>query len=626
MFAFVLTMAVTASIGGLFGTPITAFLIAFPVTVFCCAAISDDETKARIGKILALSASAGAMFTLSSLLHTDWVNHLVFVLLIGTVAYARQFGGPWIPVGLAANVSYFFGAFLKPDTQMLHWQWIGVAIGAVCALIVHQLVVPHRPWRRMRWAVSSIRMRMGAMLAQAARCAENDKPPRLKRELARLATAVTIAENELDNLEGGRLAHRPLAEALLSMLALAERFALQFHDHPERIAGSNASQRELEDLSRALMHYTPLPEEGALASIASGIDQLEEALALPPDLDAAKSWKVPPSTPKRVQIRYGIQSAAAAALAIVGGVMLSPGRWYWAVITVFVMFTGTFSRGQALAKSLQRVFGTLAGILVAMGVVWLLRGNTHLTLALMPLAIFCVFYAFIQSYTWMAFWITVTVALLFSATGRFSDALMLLRLEETAIGAAAGIIVAAFVLPKSTESHAREQLNDLLDATNAVLRTAMLEGPLDRLKLTAAMHDFTAKLANMRDAIEPLRIFPGSRATGQRDKITRQLVLTSYWVHEIALAVRQLDSAGEEQLPSSAMERAKRLEAVIERLRTPGHNETAEDPDDAPQPLPRETDNPTQAITTACEGVAATVTSVARLITDRSIYSRAFRF
>ena len=70
----------------------------------------------------------------------------------------------------------------------------------------------------------------------------------------------------------------------------------------------------------------------------------------------------------------------------------------------------------------------------------------------MPLAIFCVFYAFTQSYTWMAFWITVTVALLFLATGRFTDALMVLRLEETAIGATAGIIVAAFVLPKSAAS------------------------------------------------------------------------------------------------------------------------------------------------------------------------------
>ena len=627
MFAFVLTMAVTVLAGGAFGAPVTAFLIAFPVTVFSCAAISDDETRARIGKILALSASAGAMFTLSALLHTSWINHFVFVLLIGAVAYARQFGGPWIPVGLAANVSYFFGAFLKPDTQTLHWQWVGVVIGAVCALIVHQLVVPHRPWRRMRWAVSSIRMRMGGMLEVAARFGETQKAPHLKRELARVANAVNIAENELDNLPGGRLAHRPLAEALLSILALAERFALQLQDQLERVGMPNADKRELESLSKALIDYTPLSHNGDLALIGSGIDRLEQALLLPPDLDAARSRKVPPAAPVRAQFRSAIQSAAAAALAILGGVMLSPERWYWAVITVFVMFTGTFSRGQALAKSLQRTFGTLAGILVAMGVVWALQGNIHVALALMPLAIFCVFYAFTQSYTWMAFWITVTVALLFLATGRFTDALMVLRLEETAIGATAGIIVAAFVLPKSTDAYAREQLNDLLDTTRAVLETSLPDGPIDRLQLTAALHDFEAKVSNMRDVIEPLRIFPGARASGQRDGITRQLVLTSYWVHEIALAVRELDSAGVKRSPARALEASAKLEAVIERLRVPGHDETAVETADAPPPLARETGgDPMQVIATACHGAAVSLTSVARLVTDRSMHSRAFRF
>ena len=429
------------------------------------------------------------------------------------------------------------------------------------------------------------------MLEVAARFGETQKVPHLKRELARVANAVNIAENELDNLPGGRLAHRPLAEALLSILALAERFALQLQDQLERVGMPNADKRELESLSKALIDYTPLSHNGDLGMIGSGIDRLEQALLLPPDLDAARSRKVPPA------------------------------------ITVFVMFTGTFSRGQALAKSLQRTFGTLAGILVAMGVVWALQGNIHVALALMPLAIFCVFYAFTQSYTWMAFWITVTVALLFLATGRFTDALMVLRLEETAIGATAGIIVAAFVLPKSTDAYAREQLNDLLDTTRAVLETSLPDGPIDRLQLTAALHDFEAKVSNMRDVIEPLRIFPGARASGQRDGITRQLVLTSYWVHEIALAVRELDSAGVKRSPACALEALAKLEAVIERLRVPGHDETAVETADAPPPLARETGgDPMQVIATACHGAAVSLTSVARLVTDRSMHSRAFRF
>ncbi|MEO1967546.1 MAG: FUSC family protein [Sphingomonadaceae bacterium] len=625
MFAFVLTLACVFLVGQALAIPVAAFLIAFPVTVFCCATISDDDVHARIGNIVALSASAGVMFTLSALLHGAAINHLVFVAVIGLAAYMRQYGGAWIPAGLAANVSYFFGSFLKPDMATLHWQWAGVAIGAASALIVHQLVVPHRPWRRMRWSVGSIRMRMSALLVTAADFRGDRDLARLRRDLARVANAVTIAETELENLPGGRLAHRPLAEALIATLVLAERLALQLQGDSTQL-GSDKMRHDLTEMASALTNYTPLPEEPDVAPIASAIAELERTLRLPPDLAAARGHAAPSKAPIVTQLRFGIQPAAAAALAIIGGVMLSPDRWYWAVITVFVMFTGTYSRGQALAKSLKRTLGTLAGILVAMALVWLLGGNIQLALALMPIAIFFIFYAFVQSYTWMAFWITVTVALLFSVMGRFSDTLMLLRLEETAIGALAGILVAAFVLPKSTDAHAREQFNALLDATASVLKAALPVGRLDRLQLTAALHDFEAKLASLRDALEPLRFIPLGRASGQRDNLSRQLVLTSYWVHEIALVVRHMDSAGGERATNQAIAAAASLQDVIERLRTPGHDELSPDTDDAPTPLPLDTGNSSATLTTACLGVSKALTSTTRHITDRTLQSRAFRF
>ena len=137
---------------------------------------------------------------------------------------------------------------------------------------------------------------------------------------------------------------------------------------------------------------------------------------------------------------------------------------------------------------------------------------------------------------------------------------MLLRLEETAIGALAGIVVAAVVLPKSTDAHAREQFNDLLGATRGVLDAALSGGRLDRLRLTAALHDFEEKVASLREAVEPLRIFPLARASGQRDQLGRQLVLIGYWVHEIALAVRHLDSADIEEKSCAGIRRGKKAE------------------------------------------------------------------
>nr|WP_246587113.1 FUSC family protein [Stakelama flava] len=626
MFAFLLTLLVSLTAGKALGVSPLDFLIGFPVTVFCCAAIGDDETRARAGKIAALAFAAGVSFTLSALIHTIWINHAVFVAVIALAAYMRQYGGPWVPMGLASNVAYFFGAFLKPDAQMLHWQWAGVVVGAACALIVHQLVVPHRPWRRMRWSVIAIRMRLARLLKSAARFEPGSDADTLRKRLGAVAQAVTIAETELENLPGGRLAHRPLAEALIAALVLAERLALQTEGDPE-LAAAPETRAAMRRLAQGLRGEGPLPHAAPLTPLAEAVEELERARTLPPDLDAASTAGTTSPPPTQAVWRPAIQSASAAALAILGGVALSPDRWYWAVITVFVMFTGTYSRGQALAKSMQRTIGTFAGILVAMGLVWALHGNTHAALLLMPVAIFCVFYAFIQSYTWMAFWITVVVALLFSVTGRFTDQVMLLRFEETAIGALAGVIVATLVLPRRTDVHARDQFNVLCDAAHNALEAALPSARLDRLALTAALHDFEAKLAQLLEAIEPLRLIPAPAAARQRGRTQRQLVLASYWMHEIALAVRLLDRQDGWPPPPDALAAGQTLAGRLETLARPGYAPDGEGEADArDEPLPREETDPARALTRAAQGLGEAMTETARMLTDRNRQSRAFRF
>ncbi len=626
MFAFLLTLLVTLGLGSALAQPVTAFLIGFPVTVFCCASIGDDETRARIGKIAALAVAAGISFTLSALIHTPWINHIVFVVVIALAAYTRQYGGPWVPMGLASNVAYFFGAFLKPDAQMLHLQWAGVVVGAACALIVHQLVVPHRPWRRMRWSVIAIRMRLARLLATSARFEPGGDARTLRKRLGDVATAVSIAENELENLPGGRPAHRSLAEALIAMLVLSERLALQT-EGDAAVATAPATRDAMRALSQALRRDDPLPHDDPLTPLAQAVEELERARRLPPDFDAANALPAAPDKPSRVHWRPAIQSATAAAIAIIGGAALSPDRWYWAVITVFVMFTGTYSRGQALAKSMQRTVGTLAGIVVAMGLVWALPSGTHAALFLMPVAIFCVFYAFIQSYTWMAFWITVVVGLLFSVTGRFTDQVMVLRFEETAIGALAGILVATIVLPKRTDVHARDEFNDLCSAAHDVVETAIADGRLDRQKLTSNLHDFEARTASLIDAIEPLRRIPAPRAVRQRGRTQRQLVLSSYWMHEIALAVRLLDSRGGWPPPEEAIAANRALLTLLDTLAQPGHAPGGEgEADMRDKPLPREETDPNRTLVRAAAGLGEAMTEAARMLTDPSRQSRAFRF
>ena len=167
--------------------------------------------------------------------------------------------------------------------------------------------------------------------------------------------------------------------------------------------------------------------------------------------------------------RQAIQVALAGALAIVAGRMLDPTRYYWAVIAAFIMFTGTATRSETFLKGVNRVLGTLVGLVAAIWLAQLTAGNTALVLVVIVASMFLGFYLIRLSYAFMIFFITIMIGQLYTVLNMFSDALLVLRLEETAIGAAAGFLVALVVTPLGTRQTVRAARNALLDALAELL-------------------------------------------------------------------------------------------------------------------------------------------------------------
>jgi hypothetical protein len=129
---------------------------------------------------------------------------------------------------------------------------------------------------------------------------------------------------------------------------------------------------------------------------------------------------------------------------------LSPQRWFWAVITVYLVFLGARSRGDTIYRGLQRVGGTILGIASGLVLATFAAGHPGLETALLLLSVFGMFYYITVSYTVGIFCVTVLLGLLYGMMGAPVETLLVLRLEETAIGAAAGILVATFVYPVRT--------------------------------------------------------------------------------------------------------------------------------------------------------------------------------
>lgn len=148
--------------------------------------------------------------------------------------------------------------------------------------------------------------------------------------------------------------------------------------------------------------------------------------------------------------RQAIQVAVAGGLAILAGRELSPLRYYWAVIAAFVMFTGTATRTETYLKGVSRVVGTLLGLVASIWLVELTGGRATGVVVIVVLCIFFGFYLFRVNYAYMIFFITIMLGQLYSVLHMFSPGLLLLRLEETVIGATIGFLVAIAVVPLST--------------------------------------------------------------------------------------------------------------------------------------------------------------------------------
>ncbi|MFI6559701.1 FUSC family protein [Streptomyces sp. NPDC050534] len=213
----------------------------------------------------------------------------------------------------------------------------------------------------------------------------------------------------------------------------------------------------------------------------------------------------PQSGLERPTTRAAVQVAVGSSLAIIGGEFLSSQRWYWAVLTCWIVFINTASTGEILVKGYRRLLGTVLGVVAGLLLAGLVGHHTWTAFALVLLCVFAMFYTAPLSYTLMSFFVTAALGVLYTLLHTYSLSVLVLRVEETALGAACGIIAAAFVLPVQTDSRTNELLVTVLDRLSDVTDAAVdqLSGgePADLLDKA---RDLDQALADLRAATQPL--------------------------------------------------------------------------------------------------------------------------
>jgi uncharacterized membrane protein YccC len=557
-------------------------ILGFAMALFIVANVHDSTPRQRLITIAVAPLVAFAAVVVATLLLDQPIAAAVLVPpLMFVISYGATRGPRYATVGIVGLIAYFVALVTHEPIDVLPARLLVVIIAGGSAALMIFVVLPERPeaeFERLRRAIYAGIQRVLARIATAVAAGAWTEAMRaeLHRDVYRLGEIVMLAQTRVAALgkilpnQGGRWLHLLAIELATERIA---RVALQALGSPAERGALLASLQALRDDIDPPVQQSAGPLATALALLGR---VLHEPLQEAPEPAAA-----PPPNVTTPGIRSSIQTGIAAALAIVSGELVSPSRWYWAAFAAYVMFQGTRSRGESIAKGVQFMVGTVSGVVIGALAATLLSGHDPLTLLAIIAAVFLAFQANGAAYGTMVFWITIILGLLFGMMGYFAPEFLLLRLKETGAGAICGVLVASFVL-------VRREYAATYDATIAFLRAlqqsvhsaarVLLDGQRD----PALAGTILTTEQRFRDLNAVIQSEQSSHPLTRSNVLYRRVVLLEaceQWSRELGQLCLQTIVLDDESLKAAARQAVMHIDASVSGLIDKLANQAVHPPD-----------------------------------------------
>lgn len=568
-----LAIAVMLPLLAWWGQPLPLAMIGAVVAINSSLGVNDpDRRQQQITNLLMPLPAAFAL--LLSILTAPWPlpHSLLFLVVIFAATYVRRFGPRFFPLGMVAFMGYFFAMFLGPQLPQLPALIAAAVAGALSAFAMRFVVLRDDPEGVLERGRRTLLAQVHGLLHAVRDVAEHPDSTQRRRELhnrsVRLNETSLMLENvvgQLDTLdEAGR---ELLRQRILDVELAAENLLtplMRLVDHPSGgdtvphaisalLAVLRTEPEEIRDATRLVAER--IEQQGSVAvamavrRLGAGLAELADATGelggerqveeAPEPAEEAEPPDDEEAGLQRPELRMAIQVTCATALAIMLGQLVSPNRWYWAVITAFVVFISTNSRGELLVRAWQRTAGTMLGVVAGILVAAQIAGNTLAEIAMILVCVFLGFYFAGYSYAVMTFFITTLLGALYGMLGTFNVAVLETRLWETAVGAAAGVLAAVFVLPTRTRSLVRDNIQDFLLSLRDFLRGTGTEiseqGTANGLQ--ESMRELDDGLQRVINSAKPLTTY---RLRSRRSQVQRSVAMLSgcaYYVRNLAVAL-----------------------------------------------------------------------------------------
>ncbi|MDF3310541.1 FUSC family protein [Rhodococcus sp. T2V] len=551
------------------GQPLTVALLGTVVAMQSSAAVKDRDQHGRVITTLLLVFPAIAAVSMSAVLSQfGKVADVGFIAVLFAAVWVRRYGPRGTALGMVAFICYFFALFLRAEPGQIPVLAVSIVAGVGISLLVRTVIVPDRPGLEVTRLVRALRAASIDVLEVASRRGDRNLDL-LRKKLDRLGSTALMIDDWLDRNDAAQLlsvtnddlsvrifdaqiATEQLVSALwaldpnkswpnaLGQATTALGSCLQNNPSDDQLRAARrlaAAAADKSDPSTPEGIATALAMRAVRAHIAihhithNALRTESGPRTKPDEADEADTgWN--PST------KAAIQVAVATSAATILGELISPDRWYWAVLTAFLVFTGASTRGEILSRAGHRVVGTIAGVLAGVLLSALVGNNQPVQLLLLVVCVFFAFYLVTVAYALLSFFVTVMLAMLYGLLGTFSIEVLELRIYETAAGGIVGIAAACFIFSTGTRSTLISKIDDYLDQMTAIIDTAIgaVAHPGRESDLVADIRKLDNALKDLVTAGKPLEMGPTTRTRRGAKRLLRIMTAGSRSSHALARA------------------------------------------------------------------------------------------
>lgn len=531
-------------LAGALGQPTSVALIGINMAMMGSVLVNDPAPRDQKISVALVPVVASAALILGTLAApTAWLANSLFLALVFVAVIVRRHGPRGLALGMIGFLAYFFALFFQARPANLPLMIAGIFVAAGLAYVVRFWLLRERPAALLYRRVEGLRRTIAVTLFRLARAAADGRvTPRRVAAVQRglgvvnesaLAIEELLAHSEPSPEPGApALADQVFAlELAIEVLAASVRDWLTTPASPALRAALAAALTTAREPVREPGPESEAPARRALAAaraqvgaddhaaarVLAALDGLLHAAPLHARVPRLFEVDAGPLTAPIPSLRPAVQATLAAALALVGGAMVSSERAYWAVIAAVMVFSRANTLGAMLVRAWQRVIGTVAGVIVGLLLAELVQGELYLELAIVFVCMFVAYYTLQVAYGWMVAAFTTLIAVLYSLLGKFSPELLYLRVLETLVGAGIGAGVAALVFPSYTRVAIRRSVAEGLGMlADHLERSLVPHAPGEQL---ASARAIDRKLRELRAEVQRASGAPSLRLTREMARL-----------------------------------------------------------------------------------------------------------